>query len=137
MTTGEAVLYGDLVKFVRDLAAEELAQLRETMVDAERELLDQAISDWFFTPQPAELLGLSPRDYIRCEQRGECPLVPREHLRDAVGSAVRASIHQHARVLSLGFDDDCAWEFELAPEWTLIDEYDPDFDINEYGQVVG
>lgn len=127
MTLGEAALYGDLVKFVRDLAAEELAQLRETSFDDERELLDQAISDWFFTPQPAELLGLSPRDYIRCEQRGECPLVPREHLRDAVGSAVRAGIHQHARVLNLGFDDDGAWEFELAPEWMLIDEYDPDF----------
>jgi len=63
-------LYQQLVRHVQKCAAEDLAKLRETSVEAEYKHIDQIIRDWLFTPQ-RELHGSSPRDVIRREQLDE------------------------------------------------------------------
>ncbi|HRE30312.1 MAG TPA: hypothetical protein PK954_26960, partial [Anaerolineales bacterium] len=62
MCVGEAALYGDLVVFLRDRCAQELAVARATSTETEAERLDRLIRDWFFTPQGQDLGGHTPRD---------------------------------------------------------------------------
>jgi hypothetical protein len=65
----ECALYGELVLYLRDRAAELLAG-REGDVGQERDRLDGLIRDWFFTPQD-DLHGCAPRELIWAEQKGE------------------------------------------------------------------
>jgi hypothetical protein len=67
--TQESALYGDLVLYLRDRAAELLAGDGGD-VEAEQERLDSIVRDWFFDPQD-ELHGCAPRDLIWAEQKGE------------------------------------------------------------------
>jgi hypothetical protein len=67
--TQESALYGDLVLFLRDRAAELLAG-DGGGVEVEQERLDSIVRDWFFTPQDG-LHGCAPRDLIWAEQKGE------------------------------------------------------------------
>lgn len=68
-------LYQQLVRHVQKCAAEELAKLRATSMEAEYKHIDQIIYDWFFTPQ-RDLHGSSPRDIIRREQLDEPNVLP-------------------------------------------------------------
>ena len=64
MSVQECALYGDLVLYLRDRAAESLAQSNpKTNVEAERARLDDIIRAWFFAPQDG-LHGLAPRDVV-------------------------------------------------------------------------
>ncbi len=118
----EATLYGDLAKYLRDQWAEQAAQFNETAIAEEQFRIDALIKAWFFTPQK-ELSGLTPRQIIRNEELDKPNVVPHDHLDDV-------------------FDDDCSicqmmkedalngiggeWHFGLAPDHTLLDEYDPE-----------
>lgn len=85
MSVQECALYGDLVLYLRDRAAELLTGSDD--VEAERTRLDAIIHDWFFTPQD-ELHGCAPRELIWAEQKGEPNPI-------------------HADRLAEFFDDDC------------------------------
>ena len=85
MSVQECALYGDLVLYLRDRAAELLTGGDD--VEAERTRLDAIIHDWFFTPQD-ELHGCAPRELIWAEQKGEPNPI-------------------HADRLAEFFDDDC------------------------------
>ncbi len=118
----EAAVYGDLIRYLRDQWAEQARQFNETALDEERARIDDLIRAWFFTPQ-SDLHGLTPRAVIRNEQLDRPNVVPHEHLDDL-------------------FDDDCPlcqmlreeamhgeggeWHFGLAPDHSLLDEYDPE-----------
>jgi hypothetical protein len=57
MSVQECALYGDLVLWLRDRAAELLAEAKaDSTVEAETARLDELIRSWFFTPQE-ELYG--------------------------------------------------------------------------------
>ena len=68
-------LYQQLVRHVQKCAAGELAELRQTSVEAEYRHIDQIIHDWLFAPQ-RDLHGSSPRDVMRREQLGEPNALP-------------------------------------------------------------
>ncbi len=121
MCVGEAALYGDLVVFLRDRCAQELAVARATSTETEAERLDRLIRDWFFTPQGQDLGGHAPRDYIRAEQlTGRGPVVPLNRLPDWL----REEYEEMARYgVTLGADD---IHIGYAPETTLLDAYDPE-----------
>jgi hypothetical protein len=71
MSVQECALYGDLVLWLRDRAAEWLAEAKaDSTVEAETVRLDELIRGWFFTPQD-ELYGSAPREVIWREQLGE------------------------------------------------------------------
>ena len=69
MSIAEAALYGDLVKHLRDVCAQQLAELKGVSLAAERVALDEVIRAWFFTPQD-ELYGFTPQRVIRNEELG-------------------------------------------------------------------
>ena len=122
MSIAEAALYGDLVKYLRDRWAAQAAEFNATAFDEERPQIDELIRTWFFTPQ-RDLHGLTPRAIIRNEELGKPNVVPHDHLDEL-------------------FDDDCPicemmreealsgeggeWHLGLAPDLTLLDEYDPE-----------
>ncbi|MBX7237481.1 MAG: hypothetical protein K1X65_24090 [Caldilineales bacterium] len=126
MSIHEATLYGDLVRFLRDACAGQLAGLKGTTVEVERQELDALIRAWFFTPQD-DLYGFTPQRVIRNEELG---------LRNIISSAHKHELFfddcpvcQEMRELEeegLGDDDDGGWGFGLAPDTTLLDEYDPE-----------
>ena len=76
----ECALYGELVLWLRDRAAELLAA-KPDGVEAQRERLDALIHDWFFTAQD-ELHGCAPRDLIWAEQLEQPNPIHPEHLDD-------------------------------------------------------
>lgn len=78
MSIQECALYGDLVLYLRDRAAELLSD-KEGDLEDERERLDRVIRDWFFTPQD-DLHGCAPRELIWAEQKGEPNPIHPEHL---------------------------------------------------------
>ena len=122
MSIAEAALYGDLVRYLRDQWAAEASQYNETSVQEEQERIDKLIKGWFFEPQK-DLSGLTPRQIIRNEELDRPNVIPHDHLEDV-------------------FDDDCPlcqmmkddalnglggeWHFGLAPDHSLLDEYDPE-----------
>ena len=131
MSIAEAALYGDLVKYLRDRWAAQAAEFNATSFDEERTQIDELIRTWFFTPQ-LDLHGLTPHAIIRNEELGKPNVVPHDHLDEL-------------------FDDDClicemmreealrgaggAWHFGLAPDLTLLDEYDPEGCATRWGEV--
>jgi hypothetical protein len=74
----ECALYGELVLYIRDRAADLLAGDHGD-AEEEKERLDDIIHDWFFTPQD-DLHGCAPRELIWAEQTGEPNPVYPEHL---------------------------------------------------------
>ena len=78
MSDQACALYGDLVLWLRDRAAELLTE-DEGNVEAEQERLDALIRGWFFEPQP-ELYGCAPRDVIWAEQMDQANPVHREYV---------------------------------------------------------
>jgi len=83
MSAQECALYGDLVLWLRDRAAELLAEARgeDTTFDDEADRLDGLIRDWFFAPQD-ELHGCAPRDIIWAEQMGKPNPIAKDRLDD-------------------------------------------------------
>lgn len=80
MSVQECALYGDLVLWLRDRAAELLAEAQaDSTVEAETARLDELIRSWFFTPQD-ELHGCAPRDLIWAEQMGKPNPIPTDRL---------------------------------------------------------
>ena len=81
MSIAEAALYGDLVRRLRDVCAQQLAQLKGISIESERAALDDVIRAWFFTPQD-DLYGLTPQRMIRNEELGIANTIPGDRLGD-------------------------------------------------------
>jgi hypothetical protein len=120
MCIAEAALYGDLVKHLRDHWAEEAAQFNESSIATERTRIDELIRAWFFTPQD-DLHGLTPRQVVRNEEKGKPNVVPHDHLDDLFHDDCPICQMMRDEVLSEEGDE---WHFGLAPDLTLLDEYD-------------
>lgn len=122
MSIAEATLYGDLVKYLRERWAEQAAQFNETSFAAESARIDEIIRAWFFTPQ-TELHGLTPRQVIRNEEQGKSNVIPHDHLDEIFDDDCRLCRMMQDEALSSEGDE---WHFGLAPDFTLLDEYDPE-----------
>lgn len=126
MSIHEATLYGYLVRYLRDACAAQLADCKGTPAEVERQKLDALIRAWFFTPQD-DLYGFTPQRLIRNEELG---------LRNIISSGHKHEIFfddcplcQEMRELKeegLGEGEAGEWEFGLAPDMTLLDDYDPE-----------
>lgn len=121
----EAALYGDLVLFLRDRAAELLAG--DGDVEAQRAQLDSLIREWFFAPQE-ELHGCAPRDLIWAEQKGEPNPIPSERLEEFFFDD--CSLCQYVREeleadLAAGVDPGFHWRYDDGG-YPLIAQYDPE-----------
>jgi len=128
MSVQECALYGDLVLYLRDRAAESLAQSNpKTNVEAERARLDDIIRAWFFAPQD-DLHGLAPRDVIWAEQKGEPNRVPDDQLDDLffddcpICQAMREDTQAE---LDQGHDHGWHWSYDDGG-YPLIARYDPE-----------
>jgi len=124
MSIHEAALYGELVKYLRDVCAKQLAELKGSDEDAERRLLDDVIRAWFFTPQDA-LYGFTPQRVIRNEQLDIPNIIPEDRLPDALGDDFPFDKEMREMLQAEG-EDVPPWWFGLAPDFTLLDEYDPE-----------
>jgi hypothetical protein len=122
MSIAEAALYGDLVKYLRDGWVEQAAEFNETSIDQERVHIDELIRAWFFAPQ-AELHGLTPRDIIRNEELGRPNVVPHDHLDELFFDDCPVCQMMREEALS---GEGGEWHFGLAPDLSLLDEYDPE-----------
>jgi len=77
-----AALYGDLVLWLRDRAAELLSEAEGTpSVEEEAARLDELIRGWFFAPND-NLHGLAPRDIIWAEDMGRPNPLPKDQVDD-------------------------------------------------------
>ena len=128
MSIAEAALYGDLVKHLRDVCAQQLAGLKGVGFESERAALDEAIRTWFFTPQD-DLCGFTPQRVIRNEELNIRNTVPCDKLGDLfeddcpVCAAMRTAGEAD---MATDPDHDHDWAFNLAPDFSLLDEYDPE-----------
>lgn len=122
MSIAEAALYGDLVQHLRDRWAEQAAQFNETKFEEERARIDELIRAWFFRPQP-DLHGLTPRDIIRNEQLDRPNVVPHDHQEELFPDDCPLCQMMREEAMS---GQGGEWHFGLAPETTLIDDYDPE-----------
>jgi hypothetical protein len=122
MSIAEAALYGDLVKYLRERWAEQVAQFNETTVAEERARIDDLIRAWFFAPQ-SELHGLAPRDVIRNEELGRPNAVPHDRLDDLFFDDCPICQMMREEAMS---GEGGEWHFGLAPDFSLLDEYDPE-----------
>ncbi len=122
----ECALYGDLVLWLRDQAAQQLAETPQD-VEAAREQLDTLIHDWFFTPQD-RLHGCAPRDLIWAEPSGQPTPIHPEHLDDffdddcLVCQAEKAELQA---ALEAGTDHGWRWYYDNGG-FPLIAGYDPE-----------
>ena len=128
MSMAEAALYGDLVKHLRDVCAQQLAESKGMSIDSERAALDDVIRAWFFAPQD-DLYGLTPQRVIRNEELGFDNTIPGDRLGDMfeddcpICAAMRAEAEAG---MAADPDHDHGWSFGLAPDFSLLDEYDPE-----------
>ena len=126
MSFQESALYGDLVLYLRDHAAELLVSERGD-VEREQERLDRIIRDWFFTPQD-NLHGCAPRDLIWAEQRGVPNPVDPEHLDEFFLDDCpvrRAELEAILAALETGGDP--GWRlYHDDGRYPLIARYDPE-----------
>jgi hypothetical protein len=128
MSIAEAALYGDLVKHLRDICAQQMAQLKGVSVESERAALDEAIRVWFFTPQE-DLYGFTPQRVIRNEELGIANTIPGDRLGDLFEDdcPVCADMRAEAEAsLAADPNHEHGWAFGLAPDFSLLDEYDPE-----------
>jgi hypothetical protein len=126
MSIQEGALYGDLVLWLRDRAAELLAEARsDSTLEAEMARLDALIRGWFFTPQD-ELYGSAPREIIWREQLGQGNPIPKEYVDDAIGDD-DCPLCQMMReeIESAESDHDHGYHWTYCPDWCLLDLYDP------------
>ncbi len=127
MSIQECALYGDLVLYLRDRAAELLARSNQTDIAAEQARLDEIIRAWFFAPQ-ADLHGLAPRDVIWAEQKGQPNLVPDDQLDDFFfdDCPLCQAMRQDAEAaIAEGHDHGWHWTYDDGG-YPLIAQYDPD-----------
>ncbi|MCS6845666.1 MAG: hypothetical protein NZ528_15310 [Caldilineales bacterium] len=124
----EATLYGDLVKHLRDVCADQLAQLKGTTPEVERQALDEVIRAWFFTPQD-RLYGYTPQRVIRNEQMNLANVVSPEWLPEIFGEDYEELMaltgdEEFDPAAAYDVDNHPGCAFGLAPDHTLLDEYD-------------
>ncbi len=127
MSIQECALYGDLVLWLRDRAAELLTEARpESTLEAEKTHLDELIRGWFFTHQD-ELYGSAPREIIWREQLGEPNPIPKEYVDHAIGDD-DCPICQMMRdeIESAESDHDHGYHWTYCPDSCLLDLYDPE-----------
>lgn len=127
MSIQECALYGDLVLWLRDRAAELLAEADpDSTVEAETARLDELIHERFFTSQD-ELYGSAPREIIWREQLGERNPIPKEYVDDAIGDD-DCPLCQMMReeIESAESDHDHGYFWTYCPDWCLLDLYDPE-----------
>ena len=126
MSVQECALYGELVLYLRDRAAELLAD-HDGDVDAERSRLDAIIRDWFFTPRD-ELYGCAPRDLIWAEQKGEPNPIHSEHLAEFFEDdcPLCQAMHQEVETaIEAGEEHGWNWHYDDGG-CPLIAQYDPE-----------
>ena len=128
MSVQECALYGDLILWLRDRAAELLAEAQgeATTVETEAARVDELIRSWFFTPQD-ELYGSAPREVIWREQLEESNPIPKEYANECVADddcpicqAMREQIE------SAEDDHEHGWHWTYCPDSCLLDVYDPE-----------
>jgi len=121
----ECALYGELVLYLRDRAAEWLAGADGDM-EAERARLDALIRDWFFAPRD-ELYGCAPRDLIWAEQKGEPNPVHPERLAEFFDDCpiCQATYQEVKQALEAGEDPGWHWHYDDGG-YPLIARYDPE-----------
>ena len=127
MSVQECALYGDLVLWLRDRAAELLAEAKtDSTVEAETARLDELIRSWFFTPQD-ELYGSAPREVIWREQLGEPNPIPKEYADEFIADD-NCPICQMMReeIESAEDDHEHGWHWTYCPDSCLLDLYDPE-----------
>jgi hypothetical protein len=122
----ECALYGELVLWLRDQAAELLAPDPDG-VKAARERLGGLIRDWFFAPQK-ELHGCAPRDLIYAEQLGRPNPIHPEHIDDFFDDdcpICQAEREKIKSALETGADHGWHWHHDDGG-FPLIAHYDPE-----------
>ena len=127
MSVQECALYGDLALYLRDRAAELLAQSRQTDVEVERARLDEIMRAWFFAPQD-DLHSLAPRDVIWAERQGKPLSVPDDQLDDLFfdDCPVCQAMREDAEAeLAQGHDHGWHWHYDDGG-YPLIARYDPE-----------
>jgi len=125
MSVQECALYGDLVLYLRDRAAELLTGGDD--VEAERTRLDAIIHDWFFTPQD-ELHGCAPRELIWAEQKGESNPIHADRLVEFFDDdcPVCQAMHQEVKAaIAAGEEHGWHWHYDDGG-CPLISLYDPE-----------
>lgn len=128
MSVQECALYGDLVLWLRDRAAELLAEAQgeATTVEAETARLGELIRSWFFTPQE-ELYGSAPREVIWREQLGEPNPIPKEYVDDVIaGDDCPICQAMREEIESAEDDHEHGWHWTYCPDSCLLDIYDPE-----------
>ncbi len=126
MSVQEAALYGDLVLYLRDQAADLLAG-EDSDREEQQEHLDHIIRDWFFTPQD-RLHGCAPRELIWAEQgRVPNPIHP-EHLDEFfVGDCPICQAELEEIKAAMEADEDPGWHWYYDDGgYPLIARYDPE-----------
>lgn len=127
MPIQECALYGDLVLYLRDQAANMLVEAgAHNGIEDARQSLDTLIRDWFFTPQ-RELYGSAPREVIWREQLGQGNPIPPEYVPEVFDddcpicqgaiAEIEAGEHHHGHG---------GWNWTYCPDSALIDHYDPE-----------
>ena len=122
----ECALYGDLVLYLRNCAAELLAGDGGD-VEVERARLDTVIRDWFFAPQH-ELHGCAPRDLIWAEQKGEPNPVHPDRLAEFFEDdcpLCQAMHHEVKEAIEAGEEHGWQWHYDDGG-CPLIAQYDPE-----------
>src|SRR5712691_8881199 len=122
----ECALYGELVRHLRDCAAELLACAdQQITTETATQQLDEVIRAWFFTPQQ-DLMGLAPRDVIWAEQTGRANPVPPDRVGEMfdddcpICQAMRADAE---RDMAEGHAHGWQWHYDDGG-FPLIAEYD-------------
>lgn len=126
MSIQECALYGELVLYLRDRAAELAAELGGDLEETQQRL-DAIIRDWFFTPRD-DLHGCAPRELIWAEQRGEPNPVDPEQLdgffvEDC--ALCQATSEEIETALDSGENAGYQWYYDDGG-YPLIARYDPE-----------
>lgn len=128
MSHQECALYGELVLWLRDRAAELQAGDRgDAALKVEREKLDEKIREWFFAPQE-RLHGSAPRGIIWAEQLGEPNPMPPDAIDDMFEDDCPVCTFEKERIraaIEAGEDHGFQWYFDDGG-YPLIARYDPD-----------
>lgn len=122
----ECALYGDLVLWLRDRAAELLSG-DGAKAEVEQEQLDALIRDWFFAPRE-DLHGCSPRDLIWAEQLDQPNPIQRERMGEFFEDDCPVCEFERGRVtmaLESGEEHGFQWHYDDGG-FPLIARYDPD-----------
>ena len=126
MSIQECALYGELVLYLRDRAAELLAGDGGD-VEAEGARLDAIIRDWFFTARDG-LHGCAPRDLIWAEQKGEPNPIRSDCLADFFDDdcpICQAMYNEVKAAIEAGEEHGWHWHYDDGG-YPLIARYDPE-----------